>query len=129
MPMYIERQEVAGGGPSTYPTLVLGWEQSRQGGAIAQDVIGGGVRIALGMSRPRRGTLELFYLSEADAVAAFDMHQPAAAFRLNDLDSPGSWREMQYVVPVDGECRIRLDPLTRRRWIVEVDYQEMQPAL
>lgn len=117
------------GNPVTMPDLVLGWEQSRAGGAVAQDVIGGGVRIAVGMSRPRTGTLELFYRDEAPAVAAFDMHQHAASFLLSDLDAPGSWREMRYVVTMDGGCRIRLDKLTRRRWIVEVDYQEMQVSL
>lgn len=115
--------------PSTTPDLVLGWEQSRAGGAIAQDVIGGGVRIAVGMSRPRTGTLELFYKDEVPAVAAFDMHQHAATFLLSDLDAPGSWRDMRYVVTADGGSRIRLDEVTRRRWIVEVDYQEMQVSL
>lgn len=127
MPKYIERLQDGGGGPKTYPDLVLGWDVSRTGQTIVQDVIGGGVAIAIGASRPRTGTLRLFYAYEANAVDAFNMHAPAASFALSDLDEPGSWREMLYVVG-DGGCRITLDEVTRRRWIVEVEYQELQPS-
>lgn len=112
----------------TEPDLILGWEQSRAGTSIVQDIIGGGVRISVGRARPRTGTLELFYKFEVDAVHAFDLHQPALYLKLTDLDNPGSWREMSYVV-TDGGCRLRLDPTTRRRWIVEVDYQELQVSI
>lgn len=127
MSMYIQRLEAGGEGPSTYPALVLGWEMSRAGQSIVQDVIGGGVAITTLASRPRSGTLRLFYMYEESAVDAFNMHAPAGSFALSDLDEPGSWREMLYVVG-DGGCRITLDEVTRRRWIVEVEYQELQPS-
>ncbi|MGN7978105.1 hypothetical protein ACTJJ4_11055 [Microbacterium sp. 22195] len=94
---------------------------------IVQDVIGGGIAISALQSRPRSGTLRLFYLTESTAVDAFNMHAPAAIFGLYDLDNPGSWREMLYMT-VDGGCRITLDETTRTRWIVEVEYQELQPS-
>lgn len=117
----------ADGGPSTYPDLYLGWDMRRTSPTIVQDVIGGGIAISALQSRPRTGTLRLFYLDEGNAVEAFNMHAPKATFSLYDLDNPGSWREMLYTT-VDGGTRITLDETTGTRWIVEVEYQELQPS-
>lgn len=124
MPKYIQRLQDGGGGPTTYPDLVLGWEMSRTGQTIVQDVIGGGIAIAISGSRPRTGTLRLFYMHEANAVDAFNMHAQAGTFNFSDTETT-SWQDMLYIVG-DGGCRITLDEQTRRRWIVEVDYQELQ---
>lgn len=126
MPKYIERLQDGGGGPKTYPDLVLGWDVSRTGQTIVQDVIGGGVAIAIGAARPRTGTLRLFYAYEANAVDAFNMHAPAGTFGFYDTET-STWQDMLYVVG-DGGCRITLDEVTRRRWVVEVEFQELQPA-
>lgn len=126
MSIYINRLD-EDGGPSTYPDLYLGWEMRRSSASIVQDIIGGGIAISALQSRPRTGTLRLFYMYESNAVDAFNMHAPRATFGLFDLDEPGSWREMLYVV-ADGGCRITLDETTRTRWIVEVEYQELQPS-
>lgn len=125
MSMLISREQPGGGGPTTSPDLILGWEQARAGTSSTQDIIGGGVAVTAGAARPRSGTLSLFYMDEAAAAAGFNLHQPAGPYTLTDLTAPGSWREMQYVI-APGGCTITLDPTTRRRWVVQVAYQELQ---
>lgn len=109
---------------STSPTLVLGYETTLAAQTIVHDLIGGGIGITLIRPRPRSGTLELFYLTEDDAKYSADLHTDELVYTLttDDLDSI----EMTYVVAGAG-IGLRLDSVTRRRWIVTVSYQEVTP--
>lgn len=110
-----------GSGLTTSPALILGYETSRESQNIIHDLIGGGIAVALIRPRPRSGTLELFYLTEADAKSSLDLHSSEASFTLSEPDRP-TWA-MTYVA--SGALTVKLDEEGRRRWTVSVDYQEV----
>lgn len=111
-----------GTGTSVSPALVLGYETSRESQNQVHQIIGGGIAVTLVRPNPRSGTLELFFLEEADAVAALELHSREATFTLSDTDRPSIG--MTYVC--DGTTSLRLDDQTRRRWILSVGYQEVE---
>lgn len=119
--------QISGNGTQTAPELVLGWSHTNTAPSIFQDIIGGGVAVTAGRPRPRSGTLRLFYMVESSAVLALQMFLGGGTFAVADLAEPGSWKEMLFVLGEAG-CQLTLDELTRKRWILEVDYQELQPA-
>lgn len=105
------------------PTLVLGYETSRESLNIVHDLIGGGIAVTLVRPRPRAGTLEFFFTSEADAFDALTKHSRETTFTLADTDRASV--NMTYVV--DGSTNLALDNATRTRWVVRVGYQEVEP--
>ena len=111
-----------GSSESTEPTLVLGYDTEQESMNQVYDIIGGGIAVALVRPRPRSGTLRLFYLTEADADAARELHTRETTFSL--VSSERSSIAMTYVL--DGRLRVELDEETRDRWVVEVGYQEIE---
>lgn len=69
----------------------------------------------------RSGTLNLFYLTEAPALACEAMHAKAARFTLTDSERPALG--MQYVVT--GPINVSLDPGTMTRWLVSIDVEQV----
>ena len=109
-------------GDTTSPALLLGWEFSRRGGSIVHRVLGSAaVDVTLRPAELRSGTLNLFYLTEAPALACEAMHSKAASFTLTDSDRPALG--MQYVVT--GQIRVTLDPETMTRWLVSIDVEQV----
>lgn len=106
---------------TTTPTLVLGYESSRESRNVVHDLIGGGIAVTLIEPRPRKGSLELFYLTETTAAAALELHTRETSYTLTSTDRASI--SMTYVV--DGAITIRLDDEGRRRWVVTVGYQEV----
>lgn len=109
---------------TTSPTLVLGYETTRESRNVVHDLIGGGIAVALIAPRPRSGELRLFYPVEADAWAALALHAEETTFALTDTDRPAVG--MTYAVG-DGGVRLGLDETTRNHWVVTVSYQEVTP--
>lgn len=107
---------------TTSPALVLGYETSQESQNIIHDIIGGGIAVTLVRPRPRSGTLRLFYLTEADANAARLLHTRESSFTLSDTDLPTI--TMTYVL--DGSISPALDDEGRKRWVVEIGYQEIE---
>lgn len=103
------------------PTLVLGYEATRESQNVVHDIIGGGIAVTLVRPRPRAGTLELFFTEEAEAFAALAMHALEATFSLSDSDRPAVG--MTYIV--GGNVSIRLTD-SRRYWVVSVGFQEVE---
>ena len=108
-------------GGTTTPTLVLGYATTRAGRNIVHDLIGGGIAVVLVAPRPRSGTLELLYESEADAAACFDLHSLETTYTLVDPERPG----IGMVYAIDGDIGLALDNDTREMWIVSIPYQEI----
>lgn len=106
------------------PTLVLSYESTRTSTNRVRPLLGGGIAVSLGEAGPRTGTLELFFLTEAAAEQAEQLHMLAGVFALADPDRPTI--AMSYVVADAGAISRTLDPETRERWIVTVDYQEIE---
>lgn len=107
---------------TTSPALVLGYETSQESQNIIHDIIGGGIAVTLVRPRPRAGTLELFYLTEADAFEALALHARETTFSLSDTDRPSV--AMTYVT--DGSIDLGLDDEGRQRWVLSVGYQEVE---
>ena len=102
------------------PALVLGYSSARQPGTIIRQVLGGGVDALVQPAKPRTGTLELLFLTEAEAKAAEDLHASAFFFTLADADL--SSVGMRYVLA--GEVRRELHE-DRIRWLLTVPFQEV----
>lgn len=105
----------------THPDLVLGYATSVESRNVIHDLIDGSIAVTLVAARPRAGTLELFYVDEAEAWAALSMHRSADSFTIVDSDRPDIG--MTYVV--DGRIGLALDDSTRDHWQVSVGYQEV----
>lgn len=109
-------------GDTTTPTLVLGWDSRRRGGSIVHQIIGSSsVDVTLRPASPRSGTLELFYLTRATALACEAMHAKAARFTLVDTDLPEIG--MQYAVT--DALGVKLDEATRTRWVVSIGFEQI----
>lgn len=108
---------------TTVPTLVLGYATTREGRNVIHDLIGGDIAVTLVPPRPRAGTLRLFYLTEAEAYAALQLHAEATTFSLVTDDLVHI--DMTYVLA--GNVGVQLDDETRVQWVTEVDYQEVSP--
>jgi hypothetical protein len=112
------------GAGSTTPTTVLSpWATSWQSRNIIHDLIGGGIAVSLVAPRPRSGTMELLYQTEALAFAAATLHQEETTFTL--IDDQTTNVSMTYVVA--GEVSVRLDEETLKAWVVTVGYQGVTP--
>lgn len=107
---------------SVSPALILGYETTRESQNIVHQIIGGGIAVALIRPNPRAGTLELFFLDEATANEALELHAREATFTLTDTDRPSVG--MTYVC--DGSVVLSLDDATRKRWVLSVGYQEVE---
>lgn len=103
------------------PTLVLGYETSRESLNQIHELVSGRTTATLAPALPRRGTLRLFFATKVDAWACFTLHATPGQFAFADTDIAQT--SMNYVV--NGTIDIRLDPETRVRWLVDVPYQEL----
>lgn len=106
------------------PTLVLGYDTSRESQNIVHDIIGGGIAVSIVRPRPRQGRLELFFETEAQAFSALQLHSREATFTLNDSERPSV--SMTYVT--EGGIGLSLDSATRNRWVLSVGYQEVETS-
>jgi len=105
------------------PRLVLSYESSQESRNIEHTILGrSDPDITQRPAGTRTGTLELFFLDEADAEAARVAHTEVGTFSLVWPERPST--EMTYVLG-QGELVRTLDPETRARWIVQVPYREV----
>lgn len=112
------------GAGSTTPVSILSpWATSWRSRNVIHDVVGGGLVVSLVAPRPRAGTFEAFYNTEAEAFACIALHEVETSFVLNETDLPNVG--MTYVI--DGVLDARLDPDTLELWIVTIGYQAVIP--
>lgn len=112
-----------GTGATTSPVLVLGYETARESRNIVHDTLDGGIAVSMIPPRPRSGVLRLFYLDEATAAAALELHGRDAYFTLDSDERPSI--SMAYIIR--DALELRLDEDTRERWTLDVGYQEIEP--
>lgn len=106
------------------PTLVLGYKSIRRAKNLIHVIIGRpDPDVTLKPAGLRTGKLELFCLDLAAALAVEALHAGEGVCELEDTDLPAL--NMLYVA--SGEIELELDPETRARWVVRVDYQEVAP--
>ena len=111
------------GAGSWAPATVLGWQARRESRNKIDDLIGGGIAVALIAPRPRAGALEMLFPVEADAWEAVALHAEESSFILVDTDRPALG--MTYTVGTGSvQAELRMDTDT---WVVTVPYQEVEP--
>jgi hypothetical protein len=110
------------GAGETVPHFILVPYETRAGSRnIVHELIGGGIDVTLAPTSPRTGTLELLYLTEAEAFACADLHQYPTVYTLVETDRPRV--DMTYVLG-QGGVSVRLES-DAHSWIVTIDYQEV----
>lgn len=107
---------------TTTPTLVTSYETAYEGRNVVHDLIGGDIAVTLVPQRLRSGTLELLYDDESEAWDAVALHVGADTFTLADPDIAAIG--MLYAA---GTVSPALEDETRALWIVQVEYQELEP--
>lgn len=113
---------ISDGDTTLHPTVVDGWEASREGQNIVHPILGrANPDVTIRPAMLRNGTLRLVFPLEADAAEAVDLHGDASTLTLASTDR--DYLDMTYVVA--GRVRLILDDTTRDVWVVEVDYQEV----
>ena len=112
-------------GVSITPRLVLGWEQTRDSLNLEHPLIGGGREVTHTPPTLRAGTLQLFFITEAEALDAEAMHRTAPYLDMASDDR--AIANMRYVLADGGQLGIVLDDNTRDVWTVSVDYREVTP--
>ena len=107
---------------SVSPALVLGYKSARTAKNLIHPIIGRpDPDVTLAAAGLRTGTLELFCLDLAQALAVEALHAGEGVCQLEDTDLPAL--NMFYVA--SGEIGLELDEETRLRWVVSVEYQEV----
>lgn len=105
------------------PPLVLGYDAARRPSTVVHEPIASAAPVVtLGPVRLRRGTLEVFALTHADAAAVVALHTPPGVLTLTDTHAPGLG--MRYVV-ADGDVTVQPVGSDLRRWSVRVPFVEV----
>jgi hypothetical protein len=107
---------------SITPDLVMEYSTERESRNVLHNVIGKAEQdVSLELDGLRYGTLHLFFQSKTDAWVAYDALGGVGTWELNDTDHPQI--DMNFVR--QGSMQMKLDPVSRQRWIIEMDYQEV----
>lgn len=107
------------------PDLVLGWESTREARTRVHAILSReDPDVTLRPAATRSGLLRLFFTEWADAYAADQAHGGATVWTL-DATTEQAGLTLTYVV--SGPTSLRDEGTDRRRWLVEVAYQEVTP--
>ncbi len=104
------------------PDLVLEYNTERESRNVLHNVIGKAEPdVSLELDGLRFGTLHLFFEAREDAWTAYEALGAIGTWELTDTDYPQIG--MNFVRT--RAMKMGLDPVSRRRWIIEMDYQEV----
>lgn len=116
---------ISDGTTTITPELVLGYETAQAGRNIVHDILGRpDPDVSLAPAALRAGTLNLFFLTAADADACRKLHARAAVFTYSATDTAST--SMRYVLDSAGIGQA-LEDQTRKRWTVTIAYREVAP--
>ena len=116
---------ITNAGDTITPTEVLSYLTARRSNNVIHRILNGTIAVSVLPPQPRAGSLELFFETEAAAAAADLFHTRSGTFALTTDDITTG--NITYVLSETGDIKRELDPQTRTRWIVTVDYQEVTP--
>ncbi|GLK17745.1 hypothetical protein [Herbiconiux flava] len=112
------------GGYVLRPLLVLGYTWTLNARNNIHPLVGSASpAVTVRPATLRSGTLRLLFANEQQAAAAELVHSLGSALTLADSDRLSAG--MTY--HPTGRIEIALDPETRSRWIVSVDFQAVAP--
>jgi hypothetical protein len=104
------------------PDLVMEYSTEKQSRNVIHNVIGKAEPdVTLELDGLRIGTLRLFFESKENAWVAYEALGQVATWELTDTDTP----EINMNFVREGRMTMTLDSVSRRRWIIEMDYQEV----
>lgn len=104
------------------PELVTNYRSSRESNNIIHDVLESGAPyISYRPTGLRTGTIELLFVTHAEALECEALHALPGRFTLTSTERPGI--NMAFVP--SGEIAVSLDDETRDRWLVTVDFHEV----
>lgn len=104
------------------PLMLLEYEAEVVSNNVIHTIIGKGEPdVSLADDTTRQGTLHLFFETKEDAWAAFAALRDTSVWTLSDTDHD----EIGMDFTRRDNMKIRLDSTSRRRWILEMDYQEI----
>jgi len=115
---------ISNGAVSATPRLVVGLSTIRRGRNVVKDLVGTEeVAVDLRTAGKRSGTIVYLFESQADGVAAEQLHAAAAKITLTEPLWPSGG--MAYVV--DGDIALELDEDTQTVYLLAVDFREVAP--
>lgn len=115
---------ISNGTTSLVPLLVVGRSWERPSRNRKHDILGSPVpAMSLADAGARKGTVTLLCADSAACAALEALHQASGVLTLTDTETPAY--SMRYAVADGGSIRTSLDPETRVRWLLEVDFQEV----
>lgn len=103
------------------PTLILGYQVVSTVPSVQHDLLDGTVTFTLRAARPRTGTLQLFFATQAAALTGWTLHRTLGNIVYTDTDLPPAG--MTYIAV--GDLVLELDPETRVRWTLTVPFREV----
>lgn len=108
------------------PHLVVEWRSTTPARSVVHPILDRpDPDVTLRTGGLRTGVLRLFFLEQADALAAVELHRQASPFALDAApESPAL--SMTYVVAPAGTDLVNHDP-AGESWKVDVAYQEVAP--
>lgn len=113
---------ITSGSTTLTPELVLGWESVQDSRNIVHPIIGSAnPDVTLKPANLRTGTLEMLFLTAADAEEARIAHATLGVFQL--VSTEITYADMYYVV--SGSINTTLEDVTRHLWTFSIDFQEV----
>lgn len=104
------------------PVMLLEYETETESNNVLHRIIGKGEPdVSLADDTTKMGTLHLFFDTKADAWEAFTLLRDTSIWTLSDTDH----EEINMDFARQARMKLRLDSVSRRRWIIEMDYQEI----
>lgn len=116
--------EITSSGGNTTPYLILAdsVKMSQDARTVVHQLYSGATGYTFLGPGPRTGTLRLFYLTEAAAIAAHELHQLQVVFTIHEDDRPmlDGFRYIRV-----GPMELAMDPETQNRFILTINISEV----
>lgn len=104
------------------PTIITGWDANQDSRNVIHTIIGRpSPDVTLKPAALRSGTLEMVFETAEEAEEARQLHMDAAVFTLTSTSQ--TTINMTYVVA--GTISSVLEDVSRRIWLISVDFQEI----
>ena len=113
---------ILGAAATIVPDLIMEYNTERESRNVLHNIIGKAEPdVSLELDGLRFGTLHLFFESKTDAWIAYDALGTVETWELTDTYHPEI--DMNFVRT--ASMKMGLDPVSRKRWLIEMDYQEV----
>jgi hypothetical protein len=105
-----------------FPMMALGYQTERQSGNRVHVKGNSSIDVTLAPTGPRSGTLLLLFADEATSLVAENLLRTAKVFTIADTDRASY--NMTFVLAEGSKLARQLDPATRSRFTLSIDFQE-----